>query len=80
MKIEVLGTGCKKCTKLYEAAIQAVEDAGVSAQVVKVESINEILDRGIMLTPGLIIDGDVVSSGKLLKAEAIAELLKARGA
>jgi small redox-active disulfide protein 2 len=75
MKIEVLGTGCAKCKKQYNAALEAVSQSGIQAEVVKIEKIDEIMDRGVMLTPSLVLNGKVVSSGKMLSAKAIASLL-----
>ena len=80
MKIEVLGTGCAKCRRLHDEVLQAVREAGLQAEVVKVERIEEIMKRGVMLTPGLVIDGRVASSGKLLKAAEIASLLTSAAA
>ena len=76
MKIEVLGTGCAKCRKQFNEATDAVEAAGVDAQVVKVEKIDEIMERGVMMTPSLVIDGKVVSSGKVLRSPQIVSLLR----
>lgn len=76
MKIEILGTGCTKCRKLFDQVTQAVQQAGLDAEIVKVERIDEIMKRGLMLTPGLAINGKVVSSGKVPKAKAIAALLE----
>lgn len=76
MKIEILGTGCSKCKALEEAAKQAVAQSGRFAQVEKVEDIMKIMEYGVMNTPGLVIDGNVVSTGKLLSANEIAEILK----
>ena len=56
MKIEILGTGCPKCQKLYDAAKDAVERSGVQAEVVKVTKIKDILKYGVMVTPVLVID------------------------
>jgi small redox-active disulfide protein 2 len=75
MKIEVLGTGCAKCSKLYEAAKQAVETAGVDAEVVKVTDLNEIMQKGAMITPALVVDGEIVVAGKVPKPAEIAKLL-----
>lgn len=75
MKIEVLGTGCMKCNKLYEAAKAAVADSGKQAEVVKVEDLAEIVKRGVMVTPALVIDGKVKTSGKVPKPEEIAKML-----
>jgi len=57
MKIEVFGPGCAKCKTTAENARQAIEQAGVEAEVVKVEKIDEIMKRGVMLTPAVYIDG-----------------------
>jgi len=76
MKIEILGTGCAKCKALEEAAKQAIAQSGKFAQVEKVDDIMKIMEYGVMSTPGLVIDGRVVSSGKLLSVAEIVELLK----
>jgi len=75
MKIEILGAGCKKCQKQFDAAEDAVRLAGVQAEVVKVEALDDILDRGVMLTPAVVLDGKVLCSGKILPAKKIAALL-----
>ncbi|RMG84592.1 MAG: thioredoxin family protein [Candidatus Dadabacteria bacterium] len=75
MKIEILGTGCAKCNKLYEAAKEAVAKAGKDAEVVKVEDLAEIMKRGVMVTPALAIDGEVKTAGKVLKPDEIAKML-----
>lgn len=77
MKIQILGTGCPKCKKLVENAEAAVKQAGVEAEIVKVSSVAEIADFGVMFTPALAIDGEVKAAGKVLSPEKIAELLKA---
>ena len=71
MKIEILGTGCTKCKALEENAKKAVAEAGVFAQVEKVEDMMKIMDYGVMSTPGLVINGEVKSTGKLLNSEDI---------
>ena len=75
MKIEILGTGCTKCKALEEAAKQAVSKIGGFHSVEKVEDIQKIMDYGVVSTPGLVIDGEVKSTGKLLSAEEIIELI-----
>ncbi len=65
MRIEVLGMGCPKCKKLYENAKKAAEEAGVAAEIVKVEDIEKITASGVMMTPALLIDGRVMSSGRI---------------
>ena len=75
MKIEILGTGCAKCKALEENAKQAVAKSGKFAQIKKVEDITKIMEYGVMSTPGLVIDGKVVSTGKLLSVDEIAGLI-----
>lgn len=73
MKIEVLGTGCKSCENLYQEVVKAVAEIGSEKQIV-VEKVSDILyfaKMGVFMTPGLVIDGTVVSSGKSLNADQI---------
>jgi len=77
MKIEILGTGCAKCKALEEATKQAVAQSGKFAQIEKVEDIMKIMEYQVMSTPALVIDGKVVSTGKLLSVAEIVELIKA---
>ena len=76
MKIEILGTGCTKCKALEVNAKKAVAEAGIFAQVEKVEDLVEIMNYGVMNTPSLVIDGEVKSTGKLLNSEEIKALFK----
>ena len=76
MQIKVLGTGCRKCDKLYDETKKAIEISGVSADLEKVEKIDQIVEYGVLITPALVIDGTVKSAGKVPKATAIAEWLK----
>ena len=75
MKIEILGTGCAKCKTLYENVKKALEESGKTAEVVKVEDIPSIMKYGIMSTPALVIDGQVIFSGKLTSVAEIMGLL-----
>jgi small redox-active disulfide protein 2 len=79
MRIEILGMGCAKCKKLAAAAEEAVRLAGVEAEVVKVENVADIARYGVMMTPALVVDGVVKSSGKVPTPAKIAEMLKAAG-
>ncbi|MBU1220182.1 TM0996/MTH895 family glutaredoxin-like protein [Myxococcota bacterium] len=79
-KIQILGTGCPKCKKLAENTQTAINDFPGQFEITKVTEINEIISFGIMQTPGLALDGKVLSAGKLLKPEEIVELLKKNGA
>lgn len=75
-KIEIFGTGCAKCKRLEKNVREAVKDLGVEARIEKVEDLDEITSRGIMMTPGLAIDGDTVVTGKVPSTGQIIELLK----
>jgi len=76
MKIEILGMGCAKCKKLYENARAAVKEAAIEAEVVKVEDMDKITGYGVMMTPALVIDGEVKTSGKIPSSEEIKKWLK----
>lgn len=76
MIVKILGTGCPKCKKLEENARVAICELGISATVEKVTELDKIMDYGVMMTPALVIDEKVVSSGKLLSASDIKALLK----
>lgn len=76
-KLQILGTGCAKCNDLADNARQAAEQIGVDVTIEKVTALNDIMQFGCMTTPGLAIDGTLVSQGKLLKPEQIADLLRA---
>lgn len=65
MKVQILGTGCTKCQKLYAEAEKAVSASGVTAQLEKVDKIEDIMEFGVMMTPALAIDGEVKSSGRI---------------
>ena len=75
-KIQVLGTGCPKCKKLFEVALQAVKDLGIEAEVIKVDDINEILKFNVMMTPALAVDGEVKVTGRLPKPEEIKKMIQ----
>ncbi len=70
-KIQILGTGCPKCKTLTANAAAAVKALGVEATVEKVEKISDIMKFGVMMTPALVVDGQVKSAGKVLSAEDI---------
>ena len=74
-KIQVLGTGCPKCRKLFELAQQIVQEENIDAEVSKVEDINEILNFGVMMTPALAVDGVVKLTGRLPKSDELKSIL-----
>lgn len=74
-KIEVLGPGCANCQRLEANAREAVGMAGVEAQIEKVTDYGRILSYGVMSTPGLVIDGKVMSAGRIPSVGDIAEWL-----
>ncbi|MGB9587094.1 MAG: thioredoxin family protein [Armatimonadota bacterium] len=77
MKIQILGTGCPKCKALTANAQQAVGELGIDAEIEKIEDIREIMKFNILMTPGLAIDGEVKSVGKVLSPQEIKALLTA---
>jgi len=74
-KIQVLGTGCPKCHKLAQNVEEAMKGLGVEYEIEKITDIRKIMNSGVMMTPGLIVDGAVKSSGKVLGVEEIKKLL-----
>ena len=74
-KVQILGTGCPKCKKLYEAVQQVVKEHGIEAEVTKVEDINEIMKAGIMMTPALMIDGVVKVTGRIPKPDELKTMI-----
>ena len=79
MKIQILGTGCAKCKTLAENTKKAVEEAGVEAEIEKVEDIREIMKFNVLMTPGLVIEGEVKAAGRVLSPEDIKKLILAAG-
>ena len=67
MKIEILGTGCKRCDQLYENAVNAASKVDPSSDIAieKISDINYFAKMGVFMTPGLVIDGEVMSTGKV---------------
>jgi small redox-active disulfide protein 2 len=70
-KIQILGTGCPKCKQLAETAEQAATELGIEYELEKVTGINDIMKFGVMMTPGIAVDGEVKASGKVVTAEQI---------
>jgi small redox-active disulfide protein 2 len=74
-KIQILGTGCPKCKKLYEVSQQAVKELGIEAEVIKVEDINEIMKFNVMMTPALAVDGEVKVTGRIPKPDELKAMI-----
>ncbi len=75
MEIKVLGGGCSRCEALLRAAREAVEKKGIRAEIEYVTDMERIMQYGVMSMPALMIDGRIVSSGKVLKAKEVEKLL-----
>lgn len=75
MKIEILGPGCLKCKKVEENIKQALKEVGKNAVIEKVTGINEIINRGVMATPAIIIDGKLKAFGRIPEIEEIRKWL-----
>ena len=75
MVIKILGSGCKNWTVLKENTEMALKEAGIEAEVLKVEDFKEIMTYGVLSTPALVIDEKVVSYGKVLKPKDILKFL-----
>lgn len=73
--IKILGTGCSKCKKLQELTQKAVNELEIKATVTKIEDIAQIMQYGVMSTPGLVVNDKVVISGKLPKLNEIKDLI-----
>ncbi len=71
MRIEILGTGCPKCKATMANVEKATVEAGVQAEIVKVEDLSEIAARGVMLTPAVAIDGEIKAVGKIPTVDEI---------
>jgi len=78
MKIEVFGPGCAKCVTTAKNAQEAVSLLGIEAEVVKVEKLDEIMKRGVMMTPAVFIDGKKYSEGKIVKTDQMKEWIQAK--
>ncbi len=76
MEIKVLGPGCPRCNSLYDNVVLALEELGLEAQVQKVTDLGQIAAHGVVQTPGLVVNGKVVSQGKVLSVEEIKKVLK----
>ena len=75
MIINILGSGCKNCKTLEKNTREAIKELGIDAEIIKIEDFKEIMKYGIMTTPALVVDEEVLSFGKVLKTKDIIKLL-----
>ncbi len=75
MKVEILGVGCAKCSKLYDMVTELVKEKGINADVSKVEDLKVISQYGVFMTHALVADGEVKVAGKLHKESEILQWL-----
>lgn len=75
-KIQILGTGCPKCKQLAEMAEAAAKELGLAYELEKVTQINDIMKFGVMITPALVVDGQVKSVGKVPPLSDIKSMLQ----
>lgn len=76
-KIQILGTGCTRCRNLTANAEKAVQELGLEAQIEKVTEIQDIIKFQILMTPGLVINGQVRAAGRVPSVEEIKQMLAA---
>jgi len=75
MEIKILGTGCPKCKTLEKITHDVIAEMGITANISKEEDIVRIMNYGIMHTPGLVVNGKVVMSGRVPSPNEIKEIL-----
>ncbi len=75
MKIEILDTGCPTCSDLEDNVKEALEKTGKKAEIIIVNKLDEIIEKGILSTPAIIIDDEIKSTGQRISVEQIKELL-----
>ncbi len=75
-RIKILGTGCPKCRQLADNVKVAADQLGVECELEKVTELSEIVQYGVMMTPGLVVDDEVKSSGTVLNVEQIKVMLQ----
>jgi len=76
ISVKVLGSGCAKCNALQSATQKALEELGMDTTIEHVTDFSEIASYGVMSTPALVVDGQVLSTGKVLKKQDIIALLE----
>ncbi len=76
MKIELLGVGCPKCKMTEKIVRKAVDELGVQAEIIKIEDLQEIINRGIIMPPAVVVDGETKIVGHVPSADEVKKLLQ----
>ena len=76
MKIEIYGSGCSKCKKTEEIVRQAVKELNIKAEISKIEDLQKIIDKGIMMTPAVVVDGEIKILGRVPSIQDVKKILK----
>ena len=75
MEIKILGGGCTKCDLLYKHVNEALVELDITTNIKKVQDYDQIVAHGVMSTPALWVDGEVLSSGRVLTTKKVVDLL-----
>jgi len=76
MKIEIYGSGCAKCKKTEEIVRQAVNELNIKAEISKIEDLQKIIDKGIMMTPAVAVDGEIKILGRVPSTQDVKKILQ----
>lgn len=76
MELQVIGPGCKNCEKMADRAVEAANQLGLDYELEKITDVDEFADYGVMMTPGLAVDGEALISGSVPSVDKIKEQLK----
>ena len=76
MKIEIYGSGCSKCKKTEEIVRQVVNELNIKAEISKIEDLQKIIDKGIMMTPAVAIDGEIKILGRVPTTQDVKKILQ----
>ena len=76
LHIQIVGKGCPGCKKLEQLCNEVIQEENQEAQVEKVTDVNEFADYGVMMTPGLVVNGKLLSQGKIPMKHTLAKWLK----
>lgn len=75
-KLQILGTGCPKCQKLADTVEAAAQELGIQYELEKVKEIGKIMEFGVMITPALVVDGEVKASGRVPSLQEAKEMIQ----